>query len=300
MKKTLALFCLFAGASASAHVEPGTYVGTTDAGARCEMTALGQYFENNTPHPLNERVKVRVGADEYTLGHPPVISVAESKASFNHDFFHGILPLPTGARALVIDMSHAEGHEGPTAFHVIDHQWRNDVRTATNCANLQFVAPPAATATAMSVTSAYPILDRYEALAKKLIGMTETARTADERTVIATETRELIRQGAEIMNLYASKNPKCAAQFAPMIAEIPSMEGMTVDQLHSKYHDGVGLPAAPKHCYFGRSQVVHPMMNLVRLKGAWSDAVKADVLDEYQEVIEHLARIQKNLDNPPQ
>ncbi|MES2964057.1 MAG: hypothetical protein V4760_09220 [Bdellovibrionota bacterium] len=78
------------------------------------------------------------------------------------------------------------------------------------------------------------------------------------------------------------------------------MEAMTVSDLHDRYHDGTGLPAAPRHCYFGRSQVVHPAMNLVRFASAWTEVAREEVIEELEEVIEHLARIQKNLDNPPQ
>ena len=74
---------------------------------------------------------------------------------------------------------------------------------------------------------------------------------------------------------------------------------MSLADVHARYHDGVGLPVAPRHCYFGRSQVVHPVMNLIRLQGAWTDDVRDEFVGETEEVIEHLARIQNNLDNPP-
>ena len=84
-----------------------------------------------------------------------------------------------------------------------------------------------------------------------------------------------------------------------MIAEIPSMASQTVAQLHARYHNGEGLPAAPRHCYFGRSQVIHPAMNLVRLQSEITAESKEEMVDEIHEVIEHLVRIQKNLDTPP-
>jgi hypothetical protein len=145
----------------------------------------------------------------------------------------------------------------------------------------------------------YPILDSYQALATQLVDLARDARTADDVATVVTRTRELVVQGEAIMRLYAEKNPICAEQFAVMLPEIPQAESMSVDELHSRYHDGVGLPKAPRHCYLGRSQVVHPLMNIVRLRGELTDAVRAKIVDEYAEVVEHVAKIRVNLEHPP-
>ncbi len=155
-------------------------------------------------------------------------------------------------------------------------------------------------ASAAQAAWTYPILDDYEATAKELLASTKSSRGSEaERSALIARTRDLIQSGVAIMNLYAEKNPACAEQFKVFIAETPNMENLPYDQVQKRYHDGVGIPAAPKHCYFGRSQVVHPALNIIRLKGAWSDKVRASVVDDFEEVIEHLNRIQKNLDNPP-
>jgi hypothetical protein len=99
--------------------------------------------------------------------------------------------------------------------------------------------------------------------------------------------------------LYGEKNPKCVEQFSAFRAALPAMESLSLEEIHDKYHNGTALPAAPKHCYLARSQVVHPVMNLVRFNGQWSEEARATAIEEFEEVVEHLARIQRNLDNPP-
>ena len=131
--KFLTLLVMVAPSMAFAHVEMGTYVGKTESGEECSMVAVRSYFESDVPHPLNERVVIQVGQDEFTVGHPAVIDETTPTASFNHDAFHGVKPTSVGARALVVKMSHEEGHEGPTAFHLIEHQWRANQRTVVHC-----------------------------------------------------------------------------------------------------------------------------------------------------------------------
>lgn len=152
---------------------------------------------------------------------------------------------------------------------------------------------------AIAQAEVYPVLENYKLSAEKLVETTKTAGTTDEVAALQSGCRALMDQGAEVMKLYAIKNPNCEAQFNLMVSEIPQMQSMTIKELHDRYHDGVGLPPAPKHCYFGRSQVVHPAMNYVRAQGTMDLSLRLDMIEEFEEVINHLSRIQKNLDNPP-
>jgi hypothetical protein len=155
---------------------------------------------------------------------------------------------------------------------------------------------------ARAATWTYPILNDYQAAADQALAAARALSAtpaATELAALADGQRDLARIGVSLMNLYADKNPSCAEQFKVFIAETPAMENLTLAEVHKRYHNGEGLPAAPKHCYFGRSQVVHPEMNVIRLKGSWSEKVRSEVLDEIEEVIEHLSRVQKNLDSPP-
>lgn len=145
----------------------------------------------------------------------------------------------------------------------------------------------------------YPILQTYKTLAQQVLAQTQSATTPAEIQKLKFQTRDLITYGQEIAHLYASKNPNCSAQLTAFIEALPAMADLELKEIDRLYHGGEGLPVAPKHCYMGRSQSVHPMMNLVRLQAPIAPDLREEMIDEIHEVIEHLARIQRNLDNPP-
>lgn len=139
MKQTIiALIALFGTSNAMAHIEPGLWKGVNDSGAECGFIAGATYFEPNVHHPLNERIRVQVGSDVYTVQHPPVVVSNPATAYFNHDLFQGVLATQTGARALLIAMVHEEGREGPVSFQMIDHSWKTNIRQSVTCKNLKF------------------------------------------------------------------------------------------------------------------------------------------------------------------
>lgn len=120
-----------------AHVEPGTYQGSTDDGITCHMTAGQTYFENQMAHPLNERIQITIDNDVFLVGHPPLVKPEESMAYFNHDLFQGVLPTKTGAKALIIHMVHSDEFEGPASYELIDHAWKANNRKHLVCKNLK-------------------------------------------------------------------------------------------------------------------------------------------------------------------
>lgn len=138
MKNLIALSFLLSASLAQAHIEPGTWMGKTDSGADCGFLAGATYFEPNVKHPLNERIKIQIGNDVFTVQHPPVIDGATSTAYFNHDMFQGVLATSEGARALIVHMVHKVTQEGPTAFQLIDHAWKNNTKKSVICRNLKF------------------------------------------------------------------------------------------------------------------------------------------------------------------
>ena len=128
---------LFAGLSASAHIEPGIYQGLTADGKVCEMTAGTNYFVEDTPHPLNERIEITYGSAKYVVQHPPIIDTATTMVHFNHDAFHGVLATPTGGKALVIHMLHTADAAGPVSFTAMDHQWKAGNKLSVTCLNIK-------------------------------------------------------------------------------------------------------------------------------------------------------------------
>lgn len=137
MNKILGLMIFSLSWTATAHVEPGLYLGKTTSGQTCQMTAGVTYFENNVQHPLNERIKIKIGTDEFVVGHPPVVDRKQNMAYFNHDVFQGVLPTATGAKALIIDMIHSATQEGPTGYDLIQHGWKANQRVVVRCTGLQ-------------------------------------------------------------------------------------------------------------------------------------------------------------------
>jgi hypothetical protein len=151
---------------------------------------------------------------------------------------------------------------------------------------------------AASASYGYAELDRFAAHGEKLVAATRAAHTEADRAALIAQTRELIQDGVAILKIYGEKYPACREQFSAFIAALPGMDSLSLSEVKAGYHDGAALPSAPRYCYLGRSETVHPVMNLVRLKGEWNERVRADVVDDFEEVIDHLARIQRNLDHP--
>lgn len=145
----------------------------------------------------------------------------------------------------------------------------------------------------------YPLLNDYRTVATDALALARTANSPTEVQNLLESQRKLVAIGAEILKLYAQKNPICQAQFDVYLSEVSVSEAKTVTELHERYHDGKGLPAAPKHCYLGRSMVVHPSLSVRRILDGWNETARADVLDETDEIIRHLVKIDRNLDNPP-
>lgn len=129
----LAASLVFSLEVAQARVEPGSHKGKSSDGTDCEMVAGKTYFDKNVRHPLNERIEIQVNGEAFVIQHPPVISVEDKSAFFDHDQFHGVLPTKTGAKALVLKMEHSNSFEGPSEFYVITHEYKSDVRTILNC-----------------------------------------------------------------------------------------------------------------------------------------------------------------------
>jgi hypothetical protein len=139
--KTSLLLSLVAFAVASpcfAHVEIGTYSGLSDAGAPCSVQVLQQSFEGGMHHPLNERVQVQVETEQFTLAHPAVVDAEKSLASFNHDVLQAVVAIQGGARAVILEMDHSPGKDGPSAFHLVTSDWRTGTGTTAHCRGLKF------------------------------------------------------------------------------------------------------------------------------------------------------------------
>ena len=134
-----ALFAFIAATPAFAHIEPGTWTGKSAAGQECSMVVYEQTFERDMHHPLNERIRVKIGAEEFKIYHPRSIDTSKNVVNFNHDLFEGVSPTTTGSNALVIEMVHTEEFEGPSGYRWIEHNWKTKSSRAITCLNLKHV-----------------------------------------------------------------------------------------------------------------------------------------------------------------
>ncbi len=143
----------------------------------------------------------------------------------------------------------------------------------------------------------YESLNKYEVIAQNLLNEFESTPTEStiDKNKVHLLLNQLVDSGTEIMELYASKKTECIDQYNYIYAEIPAMENLSFDEVHDKYHDGLGLPTAPRFCYLGRSQVVHPVLTKIILKNGWNAEIKEEAIHETEEVIEHLIKIENIL-----
>lgn len=138
MNKIIFVLTLISSFSAFAHIEEGTHTGVAADGQACSFVAGAQTFENNLPHPLNERIEVTVNGDKFVVHHPAVIDIAANKVHFNHDLFEGVLATPVGAKALIVTMVHTADFEGPSDFTLIENNWKTGEKKTLVCKGLKF------------------------------------------------------------------------------------------------------------------------------------------------------------------
>lgn len=140
MMTRILLLVLAFGSISFAHLQTGIYTGVQSNGQPCQFNVKNVYYLNNVAHPLNERVDIDVNKIAITLQHPPIISSEKKMAYFNHDMFQGILPTQQGAMAFELKVTHARSTRDvavPTEFHLIQHQYQNDLRSSLVCTRLQ-------------------------------------------------------------------------------------------------------------------------------------------------------------------
>ena len=131
--------------SAQAHVKIGTYQGTNALTQEpCAVEIKAVRFENNLRHPLNERIEVQhSGGSAWTLSHPARLELQEGIVGFSNATLEATRGISGGADAFVIEMSHEEGKDGPSAFHALHHDYRDSGKsTQIHCLGLTFQEIP--------------------------------------------------------------------------------------------------------------------------------------------------------------
>ncbi|MFZ3229724.1 MAG: hypothetical protein WA160_05940 [Pseudobdellovibrio sp.] len=139
MKNLLLSSILLISISTFAHIDPGTWKGIVAENADCYMEVGAQTFENNLPHPLNERIAITIGSTAYSVHHPYAMNTTDGAVSFNHDLFEAVVPTSTGAFALQIKMLHTAAYEGPESLSVMEHNWKTGAKEILKCSQLKKV-----------------------------------------------------------------------------------------------------------------------------------------------------------------
>jgi hypothetical protein len=139
MRFILASILFFSFQQAQAHVAVGDYQGKDQDGKVCAFTVGEQWFENNQPHPLNERIPVKgirlegvaLAKADWQVGHPAVVRAEQSEVRFNHDLFQEVSPEKTGAAVLILlkDPEESENGHRPLGIHYISDNYRDKTKT---------------------------------------------------------------------------------------------------------------------------------------------------------------------------
>jgi hypothetical protein len=132
MSKLLIALSFLTSFHAFAHVLPGSYSGYDQNGDQCSFKVEEGIFENDVPHPLNERIPVSAvyffihnTKQTWSLGHPPVVDTTKGTARFNHDLFQQIVPTLTGAISVtLIKGEEKESGSAPKALIYIEDNYR--------------------------------------------------------------------------------------------------------------------------------------------------------------------------------
>jgi len=124
----------------SAHVEIGRYQGTiSGTGSACYIDILAVRFEGNIPHPLNERVDVRLeDGKELTLVHLPLLNRSERTVRPEGGKLTGVKGSRGVGDAAVLEMIHSDEYTGPTTLTMIHDDYKVPSRSkATECVGLK-------------------------------------------------------------------------------------------------------------------------------------------------------------------
>ena len=134
----------------------------------------------------------------------------------------------------------------------------------------------------------------YKMYAEQAIAQVEFHKFGDAYKTF----NKLSELGFTVMAIFEKKKLECAASLKIFRSEYKAMESLSVEEIERLYHDGERFPSTtPPICYFGRTLVVHPAMNKVRVKNSqdWSAEIELTAISEIRETIGYLENIKELL-----
>lgn len=137
------------------------------------------------------------------------------------------------------------------------------------------------------------VFSDYQAVGVKALEMAKNPQSRSEDVVA--ELKKLVSLGYQIMDIYLVKYPVCTEQYNQLKAVDSTILTLSYAEIDELYHEGTGLPQAPRSCYRGRSMVVHPyQVAALALAGELQNDL-GTVDHELNEVIERAEKIKQDL-----
>ena len=123
----------------------------------------------------------------------------------------------------------------------------------------------------------------------------EKAILSNKEESVVSSIKEMMRMGWEIMRLYSTKYPECYTQYEFFSSHEDELKKLGPISLKLKFHNGNGLPKAPKHCYFGRTILIHSALGFAKKREGFNKETRKSAAHDFEEINEHLPKIRSKL-----
>ena len=143
----------------------------------------------------------------------------------------------------------------------------------------------------------HPRLAEYRTLAKGLMAAIDSGEKAE---AVNQKARALMDSGTAILPVFQERHPDCSAYLKTLIAALPTMGKLSLDEIERDYHADGKLPKSPNEgCYHAKDLVVHPATVIILSQaGLKTKDARAKATAEIAEVLAHLGQVDKKLSTP--
>jgi len=109
--------------------------------------------------------------------------------------------------------------------------------------------------------------------------------------------KQLVTISTTLLPQVAAKHAQCQEYLSVALSAATKMQNISLDAIEKDYHaDGKLPPVKDAKCYHAKDLLVHPATVVVLAKqGTNTDTVKAQMLDEIDEVIEHFSQVKDSV-----
>jgi hypothetical protein len=109
--------------------------------------------------------------------------------------------------------------------------------------------------------------------------------------------KKLVSISTKLLPQVAEKHSQCQEYLSVALSAATKMQNISLEAIEKDYHADGKLPQVKDvKCYHAKDLLVHPATVVVLAKQAnKTDAVKAQMLDEIDEVIEHFSQVKESV-----